>query len=523
MSTAATLPPRLESLGQYLRWHAAQAPAREAVVGEGERLGYAQLARSTEAVARELRRMGLVRGERLAMMGTPGPGFLVLLLACQELGVVWLGLNPAYSVRELSFVLRDALPRGVCIGAGVPAEAAERLREAAALVGMRSTPIALAPGAGGAVAALHAQGVLPRWAGSDHVPPDDAAIIVYTSGTTGQPKGALVSGRGLAENGWWLARRCGFAPGRTLVTLPINHIGCVGDLCATSLVLGSTLVFEPRFDAARAAARLREERITWLGLVPAQYQMLQAEGGLTRESLSSVRQLAWGGAAMPRPLIEHLQAQGPDLFNSYGLTECSGTVTITPPGATVEALANTVGLPVTEGVLRVDAASGEPGEVQVRGPHVFLGYLGREDATRAAFTPDGWLRTGDIGRLGPDGLELVGRTHERFKSGGYNVDPREVEVVVEATAGVELCAVVAMPDPLWGEVGVAFVQGPADRLDVAALERHCRERLANYKVPKRFFVRPQLPLLPVGKVDKHALRDSLAGPSSPPSLQEPSP
>jgi acyl-CoA synthetase (AMP-forming)/AMP-acid ligase II len=500
--------------------HARQSAARDAVVGEGERLSYSQLAQSVDAIACELRRLGLVRGERLALMGTPGPGFLAVLLACGQLGVIWLGLNPAYSVRELAYLLRDAAPRCVCVGAGVSPDAMERLKEATALVGMPAWPIRLAPGVGGALAVLHSQRVLPRCAELDFLPPDDAAIIVYTSGTTGRPKGALIAGRGLVENGWWLACRCGFEPGRTLIDLPINHIGCVGDLCASSLVAGSTLVFEPRFDAASAVARLRDERITWVGLVPAQYQMLLSQGGLDADSLRSVRHLAWGGAAMPRPLIEYLQAQGPDLFNSYGLTECSGTITITRPGASIDVLSGTVGHPVVDSAARVDASPGEVGEVQIRGPHVFLGYLGRDDATRDAFTPDGWLRTGDLGRLSPAGLQLVGRTHDRFKSGGYNVDPREIEAVVESMPGVELCAVVAITDPLWGEVGIAFVQGHPEQLGARELEHHCREQLANYKVPKRFIVRSQLPLLPVGKVDKQALRHALEGTTSTPNSQE---
>jgi acyl-CoA synthetase (AMP-forming)/AMP-acid ligase II len=216
---------------------------------------------------------------------------------------------------------------------------------------------------------------------------------------------------------------------------------------------------------------------------------------------------------MPRGLIEQLSAWVPDLFNSYGLTECSGTITISPPGAGLDALAETIGSPVQADRVRIVDAEGQPvpdgtgGEIQIRGPHVFLGYLNNPQATRETFTPDGWLRTGDLGAHDGDGnIRLLGRTREMFKSGGYNVYPREVESVIESLPGVELCAVVGVPDALWGEVGVAFVQADPQVVTPEQLTRHCSEGLARYKLPKRFVVRRALPLLPIGKVDKQALR-----------------
>jgi len=145
------------------------------------------------------------------------------------------------------------------------------------------------------------------------------------------------------------------------------------------------------------------------------------------------------------------------------------------------------------------------GEIQIRGAHVFAGYFRRDEASRAALTADGWLRTGDVGRMDADGLRLIGRTKEMFKSGGYNIYPREIECVIESLPGVELCAVVGARDPLWGEIGIAFVQADASRVSLQQLEAHCRDHLARFKVPKRFVIRDALPLLPIGKVDKRAL------------------
>jgi acyl-CoA synthetase (AMP-forming)/AMP-acid ligase II len=427
---------------------------------------------------------------------------------------VWLGLNPAHTARELAHVLGDARPRIVLGEARLPVSAKQALREAAAAAD-RPPPTEVEP-AGVATAFGHA----PIARADDLGTADDlarrgVAIIVYTSGSTGRPKGALVTHRGLAENGWWLARRLGFEPLRTLLNLPINHIGCVGDVAATVLVGGGTLVCMERFDAAAAVRLLAEQRIACLAQVPAQVLLMLERGGLQRAHLAGVRHLLWGGAAMPEPALRELLDAGPSLISSYGLTECSGTITFTGPEADLATLRDTVGRPVAEGRLRIAAddgstlPEGSEGEVQLSGPHLFAGYLNAPQATAAAFAPDGWLRTGDHGRLDAAGqLRLLGRRHEMFKSGGYNVYPREVEAVIEALPGVDLCAVISVPDPTWSEVGIAFVQASA-ALDEDALRRHCAQQLARYKVPKRFVLRPALPLLPIGKVDKQRLRAEL--------------
>jgi acyl-CoA synthetase (AMP-forming)/AMP-acid ligase II len=258
---------------------------------------------------------------------------------------------------------------------------------------------------------------------------------------------------------------------------------------------------------------VRDQHIEWLPQVPAQFQLMLSKGGLRAADLRSVRCLTWGGAPMPRKLIEQLQDWVPDLFNSYGLTECSGTITLSRPGESLDVMADTVGAPVDRGLVRIvddkgqSVAEGECGEIQIRGRHLFHGYLGNEVATRATFAPGGWLKTGDLANFIEDGnIRLVGRTQEMFKSGGYNVYPREIEVVIESLQGVELSAVICVPDALWEEVGVAFVQADPDLVSVQMLTNHCRQLLAPYKVPKKFFVVDSLPLLPIGKVNKPLLR-----------------
>jgi acyl-CoA synthetase (AMP-forming)/AMP-acid ligase II len=507
-------PERWPTLLHYLERGARLFPSREAAWDGRESLDYAGLAQCVEACAVALGAAGLRPGNRVAYLGTPGVQFWASLLAVQRAGGIWLGLNPLQTERELAHVLGDARPVLTFIGPGLSAASREALQRAATHAGVDS-PRELPVGVDGLRHGLEALGRLEGGhddAVASGLAARGASLIVYTSGSSGRPKGALITHAGLVENGWWLARRLGFEPCRTLANLPINHIGCVGDVCATTLVAGGTLVFMDRFDAGQAVALLRGQRITWLAQVPAQFQLMVARGGLQAEDLVEIRHLTWGGAPMPRGLIEQFMGWVPDLFNSYGLTECSGTITVSPRGASLDTLAETVGRPVDPGLLRIadgekTLPAGQAGEVQIRGHHLFGGYLNQPQATAEAFTADGWLRTRDLGLCDDTGnVRLLGRMHDMFKSGGFNVYPREVEGVIESMAGVELCAVLAVPDPLWGEVGIAFVQSNSVAVTAAALEQHCARLLARYKIPKRFELRPSLPLLAVGKIDKQALR-----------------
>lgn len=512
------LPPRLADLPSYLAFFAREKPNAVAAEDVSAGVHYGELEVRVSAFAQALTERGVRPGDRVAFQGPPGLTFWVSLLGTQRAGAVWLGLNPSYTARELLHVLRDAGP-ALTLSAPVMGDAPlsalnlacqEAGLEAPCL--MDGTRLPAAP----RTRAPHcSEGSLPLAA---KPVPAEVSLIVYTSGSTGAPKGAMLTSKGLVENGWWLAARMDFRPLRGLVNLPVNHVGCVGDLCATLLVAGGTLVFMERFDETAAVKRIVDAKVEWLPQVPAQFQMMVNKGGLDGNALRTVRYLTWGGAAMPEPLVRQLQAWVPDVFNSYGLTECSGTITLTTPGAGLEELTATVGRPVAPGLLRIAdgaghcARAGEVGEVQIRGSHVFMGYLGRPEASADAFTPDGWLRTSDLGMLdGHGNLHLRGRTQDMFKSGGYNVYPREVEAVIESMPGVELCAVVAVPDPLWDEVGVAFVQGDPARVTSQDLRSHCQSLLARYKVPKDFVVRPVLPLLPIGKVDKAALRSEAIG------------
>jgi acyl-CoA synthetase (AMP-forming)/AMP-acid ligase II len=286
------------------------------------------------------------------------------------------------------------------------------------------------------------------------------------------------------------------------------------------LVAGGTTVFLEKFDPDAMLALIERERLTGWGHVPTAFAYALALPDAGRRDLSSLQLVIWGGASMPRELIEAVERlTGARMATSYGSTETGGSVTYTDPEAGLDVLAETVGRPDPRFEVRVadaegrEVAAGVEGELQVRGDHLMTGYWRRPEATRQAIDAAGWLHTGDVALLRPDGnVVLRGRLSEMYKSGGENVYPREVESVLEQHPAVALAAVLGVPDPVYGEVGVACVlRHPGTSPEPETLRAFCRERLVNFKLPKRIEVRDALPMLPIGKVDKRALRRELTG------------
>jgi acyl-CoA synthetase (AMP-forming)/AMP-acid ligase II len=280
------------------------------------------------------------------------------------------------------------------------------------------------------------------------------------------------------------------------------------------MIGGGPIVFQERFNAGAMLALIEEEKVRVWGGVPTIFQMCVAHDDFGSADLSSIEQIAWGGAAMPAPVLERLLlATGADRCTTgYGMTETTGGVMCTLEGSDIEVLTTTVGAPIPGHEYRIvtddgrEAATGEPGEIRVRGDWMMAGYWNRPEATAETIDDEGWLHTGDLAVLRSDGnISIVGRLSEMFKSGGYNVYPREVELCLEEHPSVQMAAVVSVPDPLFDEVGHAFVVAPGDT-DADDLLAHCLGSLARYKVPKEFHIVDGFPMLAVGKVDKKALR-----------------
>ena len=516
--------PTFPRLADYVRHWAERHPEREAAVMDDIRISYGELAARVADLSRALLAKGVVHGDRVAMLTAPHPEFLVSMLATTDIGAVWLGLHPRYQLPELHHVIDEAKPKVVF--------AFDRIDErnyAQALAALADThpcieEIVVLGGEAGAargyenfVASGSATDGPTLQRARSAARSEETAVIIFTSGTTGRPKGAMLSHHtlisgGRTQNDHWPSSHM-----RLLQNMPPNHIACLGMSTAQALVSGGTTVFVDRFDPRRMLDAIEHEKITFFLHAPAIHQMLIDEPGFSERDLSSLVYWLWGGAPAPIALVERLRAQGVKVGTAFGMTELGAYVCFTDASAGPEVLSETIGRPEERYQLRLADANGSPappgreGEIQARGDWLLNGYFNRPDATRASYTPDGWFRTGDIAIERDDGnWTLVGRVKEMFKSGGFNVYPREVELAIESHPDVAMAAVIGIPDPRWHEVGYAFVQAAQHTmLDAATLDAWCRERIANYKIPKTFELTPELPRLPIGKIDKQALKREL--------------
>jgi acyl-CoA synthetase (AMP-forming)/AMP-acid ligase II len=501
--TDASPPDDLPTLDAHVRWWAAHDGGREAAVLGTARWSYARLDRAVASLARALLAAGVAKCDRVATLAPPGLDFLTSYLAATRIGAIWVGLNPRYRFEELAHVLRDAGPR--LLLARTHPELAE-VRTLCPQTIVLDDPADLGAFLAGGEA-LPAGALDATLAG---VTADDPAVLVYTSGSTGAPKGAILSHGGIVrfargQNDVWP-----LSPLRVLNYFPINHVGCLNDILAPALVAGGCCVFMEQYDTRESLRLMQDEAITFWGSVPSVFQMQLALPDFADFDLSAVQLIVWEGAAMAPDLIAQLGATCRWRGTNYGMTETTSAITVLEPTDDESLLGETVGSAFPGVEVRLmwadgaPAPPGEAGEVQTRSPLNCLGYWNNPEATAAAFTQDGWFRTGDLAIQRPDGrYRIVGRLKEMFKSGGYNVYPREIETVIEAHPDVTAAAVVGIPDATWDEVGVAFVEGA---VTPEAIAEWCRARLANYKIPKHIHCEAALPLLPIGKIDKPALR-----------------
>ncbi|MGA3153378.1 MAG: class I adenylate-forming enzyme family protein [Streptosporangiaceae bacterium] len=525
-------PPALGRISDYPFHYATVDPGRPALLFEQDVLSYGGLAERVEVFARALYASGVRPGDRVAVLSTPRPEFFVICLATARLGGIWLGLNPAHTVDELTYVLQDAKPRLVFTMARFEGrDYAPDVRRAAHLARSRAEvlPLAGLPDRDPFLDRAAAADAAAAATAAATVTPAQPALIVYTSGSTGAPKGALIRHAGLVrlgrvESAQWAVPRL-----RLICNLPIDHIGGVGDLCCVPLVAGGSIVFQQRFDAQQTLDAIAPYQVTALFQVPTQLQRIAALAGFSTADLSSLRAVGWGGGPLPLEVIRCYRRLSVALTATYGATEVTSSVTYTDPGADDEVLAATVGRPDPELDVRLLTddgrwgEAGEEGEVCVRHPSVMAGYYHRPADTAAVFTADGWLRTGDRGLLRRDGnLRLVARHKEMFKSGGYNIYPREIELALESHPAVAAAAVVSRPDADYQAVGVAFIEPqPGTAVTAEELAAWCRQRLANYKVPKQIHIIDSLPLLPVGKIDRPLLARTATVPSAAPNRERP--
>lgn len=495
------------------------SPGAEATWFGGETMSYAEVSSEVDRFARALIGAGVRKGDVVAVLTTSRPEFLIALTAVHKAGGVYVGINPNYTPREQLHVVRDSRP--VMLFSLAESGGREYPQDIAALAGavpsVRATYRLDSGPAVGCLAplsdflALGSDVPDSRFPAVDRM---DPSTIVYTSGSSGAPKGAVLPHWGIAYGAWCDAREMSVERPRVMCNLPANHLGCIVDVQGSTIVSGGMVAYSEKFDPAEMLRLVEELRLTNLQHVPTVLQLIAMHPDFGTRDLSSLRIVAWGGAALPVEFVELYGRLGVRLFTIYGMTETCGNVTFSAPDDPHELLATTVGKPNPDAEVIVaddngnEVPTGEEGEVWYRHGAKLLRYLNNEKATAEALTDDGFLRTGDIAVRLPSGhIRLVGRRSEMFKSGGLNVYPREIELVLEDHPAVAIAAVVSVRDQVYSEVGAAFVVcSPDQSVTAEELRNFCRERLAGYKVPKSFEVRDDLPLLPIGKVDKQALR-----------------
>ena len=467
---------------------------------------YADMETTSARYASLMRERGVEPGDRVAVQVEKSPRALVLYLACLRAGAVYLPLNPAYPERELDYFLGDAEPRLVV----ARPESATGVAGLCGRHGIRE-PLTLGTGEDGTL--VEASRSMPDRFDTVERGPDDLAALLYTSGTTGKPKGAMLTHANLYSNAQVLHRAWGFRAGDVLLhMLPIFHTHGLFVACHTSLLNGSPMIFCPRFDATEAC-RLLPRATVFMG-VPTFYVRLLGQDGFGAAQCANARLFVSGSAPLLEQTFEEFRERtGHTILERYGMTEC-GMSTSNPLDG--ERRAGTVGLPLPGVDLRVSgedgapAGPGEVGEIEFRGPNVFTGYWRMPEKTAVEFTADGFFRSGDLGRIGEDGyVSIVGRGKDLVISGGFNVYPKEVELLIDKLDGVAESAVIGLPHPDFGEQVTAVVvrepdaDAPAEQAVIEALKRE----LAGYKVPKQVFFADELPRNSMGKVQKSVLRE----------------
>ncbi len=458
---------------------------------------------------------GVPAGSRVAVQVDKSPEALMLYLATLRAGLVYLPLNTAYHEAEVDYFLSDAEPAVVVCRTSALSwcEPLARKRGAARVLTLDED------GSGSLMDAAEAQ---PTTFDTVARTAQDLAAILYTSGTTGRSKGAMLTHGNLASNALTLRDYWGWRADDVLLhMLPIFHVHGLFVASHGAMLAGARMIWLPKLDVDQALQYL--PRCTLMMGVPTYYVRLLADARFTRECCRNMRLFISGSAPLLADTFRAFQARtGLTILERYGMSE-TGMITSNPYDASLgPRLAGTVGPALPGIVVRVvDEAdqplpTGEPGHVQVRGPNVFAGYWHMPEKTRQEFTADGWFRTGDIGVLGGEGipdeyLSIVGRSKDLIITGGFNVYPKEIELLIDAMAGVQESAVFGVPHADFGEAVIAVVVPRAgDTVDVAAIQAEMKAGLANFKVPKRIHVIDALPRNAMGKVQKNVLRQQYA-------------
>ena len=497
-------------LANWFRQRALRSPERLALRFEGRDWTYAEMQRAIEDCAARLAALGIAKRDRVAFLGFNQPMFLFAMFAAARLGAIFVPLNFRLTGPELAFMIED------CAASALIVDADHRAVIEPQLPNLPSLKAVLAAEDEGSWTEGAAPATEPV-----RVRDDDVALIVYTSGTTGRPKGAMLT----HGNIWWNNANCMhtldcLADDVTLTAAPVFHIGGLNVTTLVAFQKGALVVLHRTFDPGWALVDIAANKVTTMFGVPAMFLFMAQHPAFAETDLSSVRVLLVGGAPSPLPLLKTYLARGLSMQQGYGLTETAPMVSFLAPEYALSKVGSSGKTPMFVEVKIVDSsgatieAPGVQGEILVRGPNVTPGYWNLPEATAQAIDGDGWLRTGDAGFLDGEGfLTVSDRIKDMIITGGENVYPGEVESALMRHPAIAEVAVIGEPDEQWGEGVVAVAALKAGQsLTIEELRDFAGENLARYKLPRRLEIVPALPRNATGKILKYQLRQEFARP-----------
>jgi HIP---CoA ligase len=501
----------------------------EALVDGSVRFSFRQLAAEVDLMAQALVASGVQKGDRVALWAPNGADWVITSFAVYAVGAVLVPLNTRYRGEEAGHVLRTSRARALfTVTDLLGVDLVALLRGIPGLDALEETVVWRGPVPVGCTSMTEFRARATRTEPEEiarrtaSLTEEDPSDIIFTSGTTGQPKGAVL-GHGASVRTYlaW-SELVGLRRGdRYLVVYPFFHTAGLKSGLLACVLRGATIVPHAVFDVVTVMERVVEERITMLPGPPTVFQSILDHPDFASFDLSSLRLSVTGAATVPVQVIRRMREEMrlETVVTGYGLTETTGTVSMCRHDDPIDVIATTVGRPLPGVSIRIvddagrDVADGSAGEILVRGFNIMQEYFDDPEATAAAIDGEGWLRTGDIGVLGPDGnLRITDRKKDMYIVGGFNAYPAEIEAIMIGHPDVGQVAVVGVPDDRLGEVGAAFVVPlPGRNVNPEELVGWCRDHMANFKVPRTVRVVASLPLNPTGKVMKFALRAQLLG------------
>ena len=471
---------------------------------EGEQYSYQELINLTSTIESTMANAGISKGDRVIFQVNKSPEAIFLYLACLKLGAISVPLNNAYTASELSYFLDDIEPGLVVCDPASPIIKDKLLHK-------RDNTSLLTLDKHGKGSLFKSAGNISHYVQVADVVGDDIACILYTSGTTGKPKGAMITHENLSSNALTVHQSWGFNSDDILLhALPIFHVHGLFVALNCVLLSGTPMLFLPEFNVDDIIKFL--PRATVLMGVPTFYTRLLSHSELNNSTLKNMRLFISGSAPLLKEVSDDFYTKtGHRILERYGMTE---TVMIASNPLKGERIPGTVGQALPNIAIRITADDdktlevGETGNIQVSGPNVFKGYWRNPEKSQEEFTRDVFFKTGDVGFLDDKGyLTIVGRSKDLIISGGYNVYPKEIEIIMNALEGIRESAVIGVPHPDFGEGVIAVVVNDNNNIDESNIKSLLKQELATYKVPKRIFEINELPLNVMGKVQKNTLRE----------------